>query len=437
MLWLNSEERAILKAAKEKKESPDVVQKVIAAEIEADDSRPYRTIYYSNKNLTVILKDGTMLSKTGDSDFYNSVVKATTRDQIEALMIDKCIAKEPDEVQEKVDLVSNMGIFHNNSEFEVKGSSVYLKGVSLELPTVVATSFIEILEKQDGAEQMRYNITDLENQYTALKMFWLKLALNPLPQSREDLLTFIRKNSVKITPNGNLVLYRRIVSKADTNKAFIAFVTQEYYRLKKMGADTREYAVAKFGDKYESIHLASENIPQLVDKLIGNLQVMYMELPKHEGNSYTSAHDHSVSIKLGAIYSIPESKINLNNGICAAGGLHAAAVDYNYSGFGDIPVVVLVNPCKAITVPLHETGKLRTTEMFVACVNDKPQGTHFDDRALVAFDEEYHDLTITELELVAKTKSFEKLTVKEEVPAISLVDLSKIKDMLRTKVKVF
>jgi len=94
-----------------------------------------------------------------------------------------------------------------------------------------------------------------------------------------------------------------------------------------------------------------------------------------------------------------------------------------------------VNPSKAITVPTGETGKLRTTEMFVACVNDKPHGVHFDDDNLTAFDDEYHELTVQQLELALQNKSFTTLAVEDKVPEISIKSMYDITEMLRNRIK--
>lgn len=448
-LWLNSEEREILKAAKEKKDFPVIEPVVVKPEPQIEIStKPYKNIFYSNGNLTVVFKDGTMISKSDvNQDIFVSIRDSDSQNHIENLLVQKIVEpvtapKQEFETKEERDLVSdNLEVFSGNPDFEVKGKDVFLKGVNLAMPASVIASFIELLEKRDAQKETAQTKGEyfpgawqsLDEQLEALKMFWLKLALNTLPQSREDLLTFVRRNDVRITGNGNLVLYRRIVSKDGADQKLVTFVSQEYYRIKKSGLDTRNFAIAKNVDDYELVDLekydGTGNVPFV------NLQVAYLELPTYESNTFTAWHDPKVDIKIGGIYKIPEKGINLNNGLCAAGGLHAAAVDYNYSGFGDLPVVVLVNPSKAITVPINETGKLRTTEMFIACVNDKEHGKHFDESALGVFDEEYHDLSLTELEEAAKTKSFEKLSILDTVPAVSLVDLNTIKQMLQKRVK--
>lgn len=431
-MWLSSKERAILKQAEERQFSaPPLTEE----QINVLNKKPYKNIFYSNRNLTVVLQNGTVLSKANaPTEVFQQVKDADSEDEILVLLVDVERPKEKSaeiETKEERDLVSqNLDILRKSPDFVIKGNDVFLKGVNLAMPAPVIASFIELYER-DAATKDEAD-TYLE-QVQALKMFWLKLALNPLPQSREDLLVFVRKNDVRITRNGNLILYRRIVTKEGADTEFVTFVTQNYYNVKKSGLDTREFAIAKEGDGYLLVDLAKYDGTGEVPFV--NLQIAYLELPTYETNTFTSAHDPKVDIRLGAIYRIPDNKINLNNSICAAGGLHAAAVDYNYSGFGDMPVVVLVNPSKAITVPVNETGKLRTTEMFVACVNDKPQGVHFDEGALAAFDSEYHDVALSQLEEAAKAKSFESLSVQDEVPAVSLVDLNTIKEMLKNRIK--
>lgn len=466
--WFTSKDRETLNKSKESIERVEKkVEDLVAAAAKKEeapiapaqplpkgDESPYKNLIYSNGNLTVVFRDGVVLDKMAvDREFFEKIKNAEDKETIVNLMVDTLPPPPPpsdgvhicETPEERAIVNDNLEILRDHPDFVVEGSDVNFKGVSLKIPAPVLASFIEILEKLEIVEEkMRvgkesYDLLAIDQeklieQYHALKMFWLKLALNPLPQSREDLLVFCKNNDVRISLNGNLILYRRIVSLAGADKKYIAFVTQTYYSMKKKGEDPRNFAIGqKKGGAYYFVDLRENQFT--AEELIGNLQHMYVELPDFENNLFTAAHDRSMKIKIGGIYSIPNEKINLDNGLCAAGGLHAAAVNYNYSGFGDTPVVVLVNPSKAITVPRNETGKLRTTEMFIACVNDKDLGIHFDDEGLTSFDEEYHDLTLAQLEVAARGNNMQELGVKEHMPAISLVDLKTIQKMLRTRIK--
>lgn len=451
-MWLTSEERQILKDAKKKKQEfiktletakPEPIFIGQEKTLSVAPTKPYSKIIYSNsKYLTVIFKDESILSKSDvDRETFDLVKLGETQQQIEDLLLGSTKFVEYQHIieteQERQIVKDNLSIFRDHPDFEINGEDVFMKGVKLSIPAPVIFSFIEILEKLEGLDQAVVedlpNYESLEEQYHALKMFWLKLALNSIDQSRKDLLVFVKKNNVRITPNGNLVLYRRVVSRS-IDKTLTTFISQKYYEIKKIKKGPANYNI--FRDAEGTLICTTKD--DISGNLIGNLKELYTNLDQVEDNKFVSSNsgkNGQLPIQVGKIYSIPEDEINLNNGICAAGGLHAAAVDYNYSSFGDTPVVVLVNPSKAITVPMGETGKLRTTEMFIACVNDKKQGVHFDEDVLAAFDEEYHDLTIKELEEVVSKKDFSKISVKENKPAVDMIDLEKIKELLKNRVK--
>lgn len=452
--WFTSKERedikeVVTKLQEETKAINERIQDLVKLKEEKQDEqkalgepqKAYQNLLLSGDMLTVVLGNGVVITKTATPGLFQKVKDAATEAEILTLLTEMTALKskpqDRTETQEQIAIVrDNLGVLRNHPDFVVDGDKVILKGVSLQLPPAVAATFIEILEKkaawQKGFTQSQESwLEHLTEQYEALKMFWIKLALNGLEQSRNDLLRFVRENDVRITSNGNLVLYRRIVSLGGKNKKLIEFVSQEYYRIKKQKKGPGNYAVYSQADGT----YVSDTQQHIGYKYIGNLKEMYLELPEMADNTYTSAHNRGqLQIKIGGIYKIDDTNINLDNGLCAAGGLHAAAVDYNYSGFGDTPVVVLVNPSKAITVPLGEIGKLRTTEMFIACINDKPQGQHFDEDALSAFDEEYNNLSIAELEDAISNKSFKIASVEDNVSPLSFKDLENIRDMLSQRV---
>lgn len=450
MLWLNSDERKALKEASNIKDVPYETKPEVKKEyvVEEVTKFPYKNILYSRKNITVIFWSGAVISKMGvERDIFQRVKDAKTEGEIEDILIDKVVIPETDghyaeTVEEKQQIKDNLHVFRNNPDFEIVGDEVFLKPAKLALPAVVAATFIEILEKRKNVSNTFEQAAELINSYKTLKMFWLKLALNTLPQSREDTLVFVKKNDVRLTKNGNLVLYRRIVTQGTENKALVKFISQEYFKVKKWKKSPKnfqvveEYNEGNYGAYKVTTELKKFPSANCNDKSVGILADLYANLENMVENTYTSYHnkgDHT--IKIGGLYKIDDDQINLDNGVCAAGGLHAACVNYNYSSFGDTPIVVLVNPSKAITVPKDETGKLRTTEMFIACINDKPHGEHFDDDSLDVFDEEYHDLTIQELEEAVKDKSFDSLKVKKTEPAIAIDNLAAIKDALKNRVK--
>ena len=447
--WLKSNERLELERLREEKrraelkEAVEDFQKTIRIGELYNELKPFKSCRLLGDTVLVVLRDGTTLSKEGP-ELVGKVRQAQSEEEILQLFMitQKQETKEEDNTEERELVRKNLSVLEGNEDFIVKGENVYLKGVSLAIPPIVLASFIELLEKMDSVWDaldqqegcISCDIDELEDQYQALKAFWLKLCLNGRDQSREDLLAFCKENDVRITKNGNLILYRNIVSLKNTDKAYTEFVSQQYFKVKSYKKSPKNYWVWIEDDgSYKLINQdwASDGIGS--NK--GNLYDLYQELSTHVGNKYTSQHNKGkYEINVGGIYKIDEGEINLNNGVCHSGGLHAANVNYNYNGYGDTPVVVLVSPSKAITVPLSDRGKLRTTEMFVCCVNDKPIGEHFSEEDLSAFDEEYNHLSIEELEESLRNKSFEAISVVNKVSPITVIDMANICNLLKDRI---
>lgn len=433
--WLSSKERKEL--IEQNKILAEQVQEVSnrLAKIELERAakslftKPYKSAFYTGNTITVVLNDGDVITRN-DVPFekFEKLKLAKNEEDIRRLLaVEETIKPTEDETLDKILVKDHLSIFNNHPDFKRVENSVYMNNVDLEIPAVVVSSFIEVLEKMQVSKTK-----ELEDTYTALKFFWLKLALNPIEQSRKDLLNFVKRNDVKITKNGNLVLYRRVVSIAKENTGLVKFVSTNYYKVKskwkKSPKDFFVYEKAK--GEYVMLREKSKKL-----KLLGTLNDLYTNPQTNSENLYTSWYNRNKhTIRVGQIYQITEKEIDLNNGVCASGGLHAASVNYNYSGFGDTPVVVLVSPSKAITVPVNDFGKLRTTEMFVACVNDKPHGLHYSSDLLNAFDEEYNKFTVSELEEAISKKSFNVISVKNEVADINFRDLEKIKNILKSRI---
>lgn len=451
--WLGSKERAQkkeeialkqreldLKEKKLNKKEPDALQKEFIEQTLKAPIKPYASVRLIGNTCLVVMRDGTILSNN-DPTLLGRVRQAQNEEEIIEMFVkyEKREVKQK-EIEEAALVATNLEALRGHEDFDVKGEQVYLKGISLPLPPVVVASFIELVEKMEAVWDDEENgcisceIDELEEQYQALKCFWLKLCLNGREQSRQDLLSFCRENDVRITKNGNLILYRNIVAIGKVDKPFTKFISQQYFRIKGNKKSPKNYWV--WAEDDGSYRLISENFKSDgIGNNAGNLHDLYVDLPNHKENKYTSWNNKGKhEINIGSIYRIGDKDINLDNGLCAAGGIHAANVNYDYSGFGDTKVVVLVSPSKAITVPTGDRGKLRTTEMFVACLNDKEYGEHFSEEDLLAFDEEYNHLSIEELEKSLENKSFEAISVKDEVSPLTPLDMENVKTMLKERV---
>ena len=264
----------------------------------------------------------------------------------------------------------------------------------------------------------------------------LALLLNPLKESREQLLNFVKKNDVKITSYGNLVLYRACWEAKNESDALVKFVAKEYLKIKAWKKSPKSYFVASRLNDYKL--LKEEEIPKDDNPYWtnhGNLAELYSKLPEmqSEGKQYYSDHGKK-KIVIGDIYKIDDSEVNLDSGVCHSGGLHLAAVDYDYSGYGNTNLICLLNPSKTITVPSREIKKLRCSEMMVVGINPNEIGVHIDEGFYSNLDENYHNYSLEVLQEALKNKSFEPISVSTEVTELTIKEVANVTDILKNRV---
>lgn len=390
----------------------------------------------NNQSLQVIFCEGDVIQGFGISWEVAQKCKTATIQEVIKLLspIPELINEvETNHNDVEKELVSNfLDIFDGADDFEMVGNSVYFTSVkSVEIPSLIVAKFVELISEMEVKRQDNYyEFTKLEQEYQSLKAFTLKLLLNPLQSSREQLLTFVRNNSVTITSNGNLVLYRACYEGNESNE-LVKFIAKEYLKLKAWKKAPSQYEV--YDDNgYVAVHTDKLNE---YNKYVGNLAGLYLQLPEMQkkGKQYYSSHGKK-KIVIGDIYKIDDEAVDLNADVCHSGGLHAASVNYDYSGYGDTNLIVLINPAKTITVPTYDFGKMRVSEMMVVGINPNEQGVPISEDFYCDLDDNYHSYSIEELELSLHTKSLEATSVSTAVSEVSLKDVQNIKDLLSKRV---
>lgn len=201
--------------------------------------------------LTLVLSTGEDLSGTVSEEVYERIKLCTDRDGIMNLLRPQTVKpKEPEEVEEeKEEIVSNLlDILKDNPDFEIVNNELYLKGVKgIKIPTDIVAEFIRLTENQD------------KEQYEALLVFTAKLLLNPLESSRNQILTFIKKNDVRITKNGNLVLYRRCWKDKESG-VFTDFISKKHTKVKLWKKRPKNYYVGKNKETYQIFNTSKGEI---------------------------------------------------------------------------------------------------------------------------------------------------------------------------------
>lgn len=402
------------------------------------------------KNIDVVFTDGDVISAVVESNIYEQIRNTSSKEDVLRLLTpnnvkgsDYDIDKNDDEGFIKEQITSIVDILSDVQDFKVVNTDVFLKDVnSISIPSSIVAEFIRIVSLMDENRQRKYGLeyiskdADLSEEYNSLLMFTYKLLLNPLKESREQLLNFIKKNDIKITSYGNLVLYRACWESKNEDTELIRFVAKEYLKIKAWKKSPKNYTVASRLGNYKLLlnnEIPKDDNPYWENQ--GNLAELYSKLPEMQskGKQYYSDHGKK-KIVIGDIYKIDDKDVNLDANVCAAGGLHCASYDYDYSGFGDTNLIVLVNPSKTITVPTYDFSKMRVSEMMIVGINPNERGVHIDEGFYSNLDENYHNYSIDELQEAFKNKSFEPISVSTEVTELSLKEVVNVTDILKNRI---
>lgn len=341
-------------------------------------SKPYKKVKLVNDVLTIVLSDGSILSKPNakESDFQrvrdcqNEFEILSIVSSIEGLLQKKKVEEENQKVTKTIE---GFDLLKSLDDFEVENGSVYMKAngkvIKRSLPSLLIDKLaLEVLNSDKTA-------------YDSLKKFWLKCCLNPNAQSAEDLYLFLENHQFKIDKHGNFYAYRNVRSLGEDNKELVEFVSNTYTKVKGVWKKKPlDFDVYKEENKYYiTKHTDLPNKLNDENEYIGNLEHLYLDLPNMQEESYTDAHTGTMNYKIGEIASIARDEGDDNNSVSCSKGLHIASKAYDYSGFGDTSVLAIVNPMDVLAVPKNEVGKLRTCRWFFASVLDNDERHILDD----------------------------------------------------------
>lgn len=230
-----------------------------------------------------------------------------------------------------------------SSILTLKGNSVYMMHVSEQ--SIPEDFVVKILDAEDDLDE------EAINKYIN---FWTLVSLNPDSRVRNNLFWFIRKWDMKITESGLIVAYRNAVMK-----------TQPEFTV-----DEAKEIINKY---YEEKYLNHNDPCTIKYEYDYTLQKAYDAVVNGEESPvFTDAHSHTTTIKLGHPVSIPREECDSVQEHTCSQGLHCASKGWlkeNY--FGDVGLMVLVNPAKVVAVPPEDSyGKMRTCEYFPVAIVD-------------------------------------------------------------------
>lgn len=343
--------------------------------------KPYKKVTLVNDVLTIVFNDGSVLCRQGATkEDFVAVKLAKSEPEILNVVtqneIEEFLDKEEDE-----HLVEGIDLLVETGEFETRDGAVYMKGINRSLPKLLIQHFVGIVELyEEGLEDTIAYLND-DTEYQSLKKFWVKCCLNPNAQSAEDLYEFLSHHQFKIDRHGNFYAYRRVVSKNNyVDKALVDAISNTYMKIRAMWKQNpQNFELYKEGDEYQ-IHRVSKCNTVYPGELVGNIDALYRNLPNMSCNVYTAAHDNRMDYRVGEIISMPRQMGDDNNLVSCSRGFHQASKEYDYSGFGDTPILTIINPMDCLAVPMNEVGKLRVCRWFFACTLPENEKYILDDK---------------------------------------------------------
>ena len=389
----------------------------------------------NTKNIDVILSNGNVLSGIVEKDVYEKIRNCNDELMILDLITPIKVGQENGsdfDIEVEKTITPLINILSSNSNFEIEGDKVYLKGIkSIAIPSSIVGEFIRLHSEINYYKyQSLYStpVKTYKEEFDALLMFTFWLLLNPIESSRNDCLDFVKKNDIQLTTNGLLVCYRKVVSSGSKNKELIKFISESYFKIKKWKKSPKQYEV--FDDNGFVITQGDKRHDYNNHK--GNLAELYQNLHTLKENTYTDNHTRTKTIKIGSIYKEDEDKIDLDNTVPCSSGLHIGSKQFMFDSFGDTGVIALVNPMFVRSVPVSDANKMRVSEMFLATIADKEQFDNLNE--LIDFSTEYCSSTLEDLQIELSNKVFEKLSCQDNLPITSLKEIIDITKVLSARI---
>jgi hypothetical protein len=185
--------------------------------------------------------------------------------------------------------------------FKVDGKKVFRKGFpKVSLPKLLVEQYLNFPEET-----------------IALDNFWRWSLLNPDPQARKDLFSFLKGGRFTITPNGYIVTYRNVAVKNAGNKELHDYVIKEWIRIRKNKKSTKAYFVEQYKDGYTISISNTENS-------LGSVYDLYQSINEITETVYTDNYTRTFEIKIGEVVRMKREDCDSNPESDCSNGLNGS-----------------------------------------------------------------------------------------------------------------
>ena len=334
----------------------------------------YLRVQLANDTLTVVLMDGSIISKPSATEVdFNAVLEANDVYEIHAIIGSKDVVADVENIKAEAAKIKALqkGIESLASlpDFTVEGNSVYLAGTSRSMPHLLVEKFIEIVDRVKYYKGFGFTPDALNenDDYLAHKNFFMWCCLNPRAEVANELYRFLTDNSFKITKQGFFVALRNVVT-LHGSPELVYFVSNAYNKVKAVWKkNPDDYTIFLEEGEYKLIHVDKlttiethtsttceecdgdggwytwddewvdcpecdgtgeveeytydVEVPVDHGQRIGTLTEIYLDLPNREENRFTDNWTGTFDIRVGQVVSMPKEDCNWSTQDCATAGL--------------------------------------------------------------------------------------------------------------------
>ena len=429
--------------------------------------KPYLNIKMVNDNLTIVMNDGSIITKSpATADDFHAAKNA----QSEAQLIDLVSTQEVKDERRKAEaeyekakaIQRGAEYLATLEEFEMKDGSLYFKNINRSIPPLMVEGLLEIVGKYNGTDN---------DPFRGMHRFFMWCCLNPRAEVADKLYNFLHKNSFSITKQGFFVALRNVVT-LHGGTELVHFVSNAYNKVKAVWKKSPDdYTIFLNNGEYKMVHKDAIFREEMVTccncdgtgtipcddydenytedgedscdcyecdgegeykdiarvnhgEEIGNLTELYLDLPNRAENRFTDAHTRTFDIRIGRPVSMPMEKCRWNTDDCGAEGLHFTSDEIHYVGCGDTSVLVLINPMKVVGIGQSKGRCYEYLPIMTVPTEEATEILHDLDFDTLELDESY---AVRELEnLVEKAKEGFTAEAKKydfNLPALSAVEV--------------
>lgn len=405
-----------------------------------DDSvkyKPYKFVKLVNSVLTIVLEDGSILSKPNATELdFLTARGASSEHELINIISDKTSSdvktKEEKSASKTHAIIKGFQILSKLDDFEVKEGSIYLKGINRTLPPLLVEKFGQIAYQYlNGNPELAKWGKDLQQdeEYISLKRFFMWCCLNPRAEVADKLYDFLDRNEMKITKQGFFIALRNVVTTDSSDPELVDAITNAYNKIKAVWKKKpSEFWLIEnegeyFIEKNQQGHHSGD--------IIGNLQDLYLDLPNMKGNRYTDNWTHTFDIRIGQVVSMPMKDCNWSTQDCAASGLHFAGHTAPYVLCGDTTVFTLHNPMKVVGIGEEKGRCYEYLPFMTTSVKEADEIMNDEAFDFLQLDEQYALNELATLKIrVAEGFTAETTKYQFNLPAISTMEINSIIDSL-------